>query len=738
MSVERVATDRAPASRDQLEWPGPMDPSIASHRVHDPAASIAAFGDPVWPLQALGSERAETLYFDAWPPGFQEFAKHVAYVLINHGMPETVTQATGSRAVPWPAPGTIEGKMSGLRLIAEWLAGDWTAAHPATPVQSVSDLDPHHLHDLREWILAGAVTTRTLQKKLSIVVEVWHLNPWLPDSCQWPDPELRTSEWQLRRVREENKTSTISADTFAPLHDWAVAFVTSFAGDILSGQRHYDERITALYAGAGSYVKAKAILRSSTSAAGLPGVPDWMPIREGDSPIAYAALEYRHRLPATTFRTSAYRLSWTGESDGVGTPRPPLDPALCALDVTTTGEFHGRHWVPYLSVYDFTMDNRAMSASRAVGHLRTACLIVIADLTGMRPDELLHLQRGAARPPLLRDDGSRLQLIDGTVVKGERSGENGSPPARRPATWASLPVTAEAVAVAERIQGLLGHTGPLLFGNGSKTLNPTRVAEWIQSFIEYVNARLVPHTKNPAVHAIPPDPRGGITLQRFRRTLAWHIKNQPNGSVTLATQYQQLGLVIGEGYAGTKESQMPDLLLEEDWAHRRRMAGNVQDMWDTGAGISGPAAGRALEAARKLPRHLTPADDRRLRKDPAITIYDNPAAIALCVYDKKKALCETIAVTGKNLSPDLLGCVDGCPNCARTDDHLDALRARATELRKAAVAQPIPMAQSMIARAEHDERLADEFAGSRILIIGPAAGVNGTNDPDSGSKPGEP
>ncbi|WP_322734558.1 hypothetical protein [Streptomyces ferrugineus] len=44
--------------------------------------------------------------------------------------------------------------------------------------------------------------------------------------------------------------------------------------------------------------------------------------------------------------------------------------------------------------------------------------------------------------------------------------------------------------------------------------------------------------------AIPDDPHGGITMGRFRRTLAWHVARRPGGLVALAIQYGHMRTVL--------------------------------------------------------------------------------------------------------------------------------------------------------------------------------------------------
>ena len=341
-------------------------------------------------------------------------------------------------------------------------------------------------------------------------------------------------------------------------------------------------------------------------------------------------------------------------------------------------------------------------------------MIVAGYLTGARPEEICGWQHEAAPTPLQRPGGSRLHLIHGRVWKGSRADESGALGKGQEAAWATIPAATKAIHVAEQISQLFGRTDGLLFSDTGRQTAPSTVTLWIKDFVSFINERLVPHCVSPQALQIPEDPDGAITLRRFRRTLAWFIHNRPNGETTTAIQYQHLGTVIGGGYAGTKESGMNDLLLEEDWSHRRRTVEHLRSLLDSGEGLSGPAASRALGATEKLLRALTPADERRLRKDGSLLIYDNPAAVALCVFDERRALCHKIKLAGKDNQPSLLECVDGCQNCARTDGQLQELESEAAALQANAALSPLPLAQAFLARSERNLLIVSQHRSTRI------------------------
>lgn len=713
MTTQQNALNVAPSLRGELRFPEGDEPSITSDRIYRADAPVASFGAPSWPLAALdvGSRPTRTLHFADWPEGFQNFARHVAYVLINYGNPEGFMEQRGSSAVQWPSGASIDNILQRLRAQTRWLTTDWSERHSDTPVVCPGDMDQQHLDDLKTWVLARSPIARTQRAHLADALRVWHINPWLPDDCQWPEPAWRHHDWRPKESKSDNKTITIDESTFSPLLEWAIGFVTNFATDIIGAHEHYTERLVSESQATERLAAGHLLDKYARAGMPLPPRPAGFGGREGNG-VGWQVLQYRHGLPPKSL-----------SSVFIGTRKKSLqigaDLALTALDTPICGEFRGDPWIQFIGVYDVATGAGLPvgSAGPLVKHLRTASLIVVAALTGMRPEEVLDLQQGCADAPIPRAGGSRVQLIRGHVLKRAVRLEDGSPSEPRVVAWATVPVAAEAIRVAEQINKILGRGAGLLFGEGGPNSVHTGTATgWIESFIGFVNTRLVPFTQNPAAYHISTDPDGAVTLRRFRRTLAWFLRNRPNGDVTTAIQFQHVGVALGEGYAGTKASGMPDLLLEEDWNHRVSTVRHLGDLLDAGEGISGPAAQRVIEATQRLPRLLLPSDERRLRKDKSLPVYDNPAAIALCYYEEQGALCQKLKQTGKDTQPDLLGCVDGCHNCARTDGHLAGLRRQTQGLRDQAALAPKPLAQSMLARAHRNEKIVAEFGEQRITL----------------------
>ena len=703
-----------PERREGLAFPTADTPSIAIHRIVNAAAYVAPFSASRWSLEALepADRNPTTLVFTGWPTGFQRFARHCAYALINNGNPESFSQAFGGHGIAWLSTRGISNTLSRIRSAVIWLAGEWSDEHPDTPVKEPRDLDSFHLADIRAYVEKQHTRPHYQNSILVEIIRLWHLNPWLPDDCQWPRPRWIEQDWRQVRNHDENKTRPIPEGTYGPLLEWALAFVTDFASDIFDAVEEFDNRITRLRPPTGTFVAAGEILDGYiASGVALPPVPPWMK-SDHTNGIAWKVLEYRHLIPSISF-SSAFR--------GI---RPASllvdrDAGVGAVSTKITAEFHGRPWIPFIHVYDVVHSRGGTSSDASVPllrHLRTAALIVVTALTGMRPDEVLSLRTGCAPEPLLRPGGSRLQLINGNVTKGVPRSEDGSIGEARPAAWATITEAATAIRVAEQIRRRQGKQDGFVFSEGTKVTMTSVATGWIESFIDFVNTRLAPETDSPSAFSIPSDQGDKITLRRFRRTLAWHLRHRPNGDITMAIQYQQLGVAVGEGYAGTKASGIPDLLLTEDWNQRANMIRQLDVLLRTGGGLSGPAASRAIGQTQKLPRLLMPGDERRLKKDKDITIYDNPGAMALCIFAEETALCKKLDRSKRDVRPDLSQCVEGCGNCARTDAQLDELKDHAAALRRNALLSPVPMAQSLSAQAERFEQTINDFERTRLTL----------------------
>ena len=218
----------------------------------------------------------------------------------------------------------------------------------------------------------------------------------------------------------------------------------------------------------------------------------------------------------------------------------------------------------------------------------------------------------------------------------------------------------------------------------------------------------------------PTDPHGNIGLSRFRRSLAWHIARRPNGLVALAIQYGHMRTAFdwtSEGYGSRSRDGIHDLI---DLETARAVADTVAALHDdleSGGGVSGPAARRAIRAAATAPRFagtpVTLASARRLLANEDAMIYDNPHALVLCHYKRDRALCHREGVKD---TPSLDHCVPGCGNMARTDQQAAQLRERALILENRAAHIPQPVGDRLRASAARLRGQADNHDRTRVTV----------------------
>lgn len=238
----------------------------------------------------------------------------------------------------------------------------------------------------------------------------------------------------------------------------------------------------------------------------------------------------------------------------------------------------------------------------------------------------------------------------------------------------------------------------------------------IQHFLTFINSRTERSTSAPL---IPLDTHGPVTLRRFRRTLAWYIRNQPEGEVTLGVQYQHVGTVVGAGYAAAGSTGWADILDEEGQETRRHIAENLSRELLGGAGISGPAAARATYAVADYAAGVSLLPDnemRRLLNAPGMQIYNNKASLSLCMFDPDRALCERAPrPDGRGADPNLLGCRAGCANRAMTDAHAELLAERVEQTRAQAEMSPQPMRNRLTQAADEMAERVHQHWQTRIV-----------------------
>ncbi|MFE9882732.1 hypothetical protein [Streptomyces sp. NPDC005784] len=222
------------------------------------------------------------------------------------------------------------------------------------------------------------------------------------------------------------------------------------------------------------------------------------------------------------------------------------------LRVAIAGAINGQSWTERV---DFTQ------ARPLAVHLSTAALVTIGYLSGMRPEEVLHLERGCSSREE-RDNGTVRYRITSRHFKGVTDEDGSTIPEGeiRPEPWTVIELVDRAVKVIEAVHG-----EQLLFPRSmslatrtfdeqeyvGQGLDSQTVSDRIKRFIGWANQQAVRLGRDHEI--IPADPNGSVTLRRLRRTVAWFIYRQPGGRIALGLQYGHVGTSMAESYGNPRE-----------------------------------------------------------------------------------------------------------------------------------------------------------------------------------------
>ncbi|QFZ20448.1 hypothetical protein [Saccharothrix syringae] len=491
-----------------------------------------------------------------------------------------------------------------------------------------------------------------------------------------------------RLVDEENTTPRIPEPILAPLLRAALFYVQTASTDLLAAQCELAE-LEAARAGIrcnrGEVVeKVGAFLeRRRAAGRGVPALPLYcLPQRPNAAVIDGVVQAPNASLVALMSGTNSYQHAPMRLMEQYGAELGYEDGGLDTAISEWPGT--GRLWRPRLN---------HRSLHDEVHHLRTACWIVIAYLSGMRHMEVMELRRDCAfTAPTL--DGRTRHKLRGRVFKGRQlSGDE--------AEWVVLDVVHDAVNLLLHINDDPTH----LFGYRLWPTSPPRLARKItnriMAFHNHVND-LFGTPQNPFIPA-DGDAPWTFTTRQFRRTLAWHIAHQPYGVVAGARQYHHAKLSMFEGYAGTSASGFASEVAAEEAVAALDYVEDLYRDWNGGARTSGAAAQRIDAEFERIRRELgdlpgTVADEPRLRTMLVhLTKTLHPGVLNDCFFNAATAMCVKRATIIGRPVPQHNMCLR-CSNARRsTTVHLPRLtlaRGQAAELVAAAAdAGPVPQFQ---------------------------------------------
>ena len=682
--------------------------------------SLPVFGDDYWRLAAALFEAHATQlglnYADMLPP-YKRISKAFNLLLIKY---ETPPQILHERAPARLSIPTIIRTHRLLKRFFQWLS--------TRQVSALTDLTQADFDDFLAYIRTAPWSTAVRVDCMAAVQLFWAYRDLLP-----PEGRLPVAPWDGKKpgyvltVNQsrpmENTTPRIQETVMQLLLVWAIRFIEDFADDIVAAHsefqllcnRHARGRRKGLSRVLGHHGRAGRDLRQEVrqlfdayEASGRP-----LPGRLDETGQLYLNLSHLSRVLDCNANSLTEYTSWLKAEIS----RRQLELVDGApLHDRVTGQIDGVPWRSTRITY-----TEIGSLAR---HLSTAACIVIAHLSGMRPGEVLNLERGCAK----HDSVTGLDFVHGRKFKGARGSDGAKLPEgevrRNP--WTVIPVVTRAIALVESLHdrrllfpSCLYINGRVLRGKGEMARTSSHMNRDIQQFITWVNMYCADHGR---VDHIPPDPKDRqISLSRFRRTLAWFICHRPRGLVAAAIQYGHVQVSITQGYAGNAASGFPDVYAFEEALGKVQQAVEDQVLLRQGEQVSGPAAPlyreRTEQAAKEYQGEIFPTERhaRRALNNPVLHVFH--AESVTCVFDPDKALCILLKQSDDpRRTPDLNNCRSTCKNIAITDRNIVLVRRRLA-VHEADAHDPLapePLRKRAAALAEKDQAIIDAHVAHQV------------------------
>jgi integrase len=350
-------------------------------------------------------------------------------------------------------------------------------------------------------------------------------------------------------------------------------------------------------------------------------------------------------------------------------------------------------------------------------YLRTAAIIVIAAISGMRKSELCELAAGCCLPPREVMPGLFRYKIASTLVKGQPHGGT-------PDEWVVTKEVYDAAGIAAQLLGSPPDGTPL-FGRFN-------VAVGCRGFRGWVNG---PAGQRLGLAPVPPGP---VNLRMLRRTLAVELAYRPGGLLAAKVHLKHVSVVTTEGYANRPGGSQSRFLSEIGKEEQRRNLDLVQaeyGNYKNGIMPSGPGARdlavffAAASGQPSGPGHQPPAvfpGDQQVRAmlaKRARTLHLGPANF--CWFtDPARALCLRQAGTPGADQPLLAMCDSArCPQATHHPCHREIWAEAVTQHETFIAALPR-------SQATERTRLQKELDRARHVLAGiDAATPATTGDP---------
>ncbi|MGP3941878.1 site-specific integrase [Streptomyces sp. 6N106] len=310
----------------------------------------------------------------------------------------------------------------------------------------------------------------------------------------------------------------------------------------------------------------------------------------------------------------------------------------------------------------WTLPLHREEATTLIGVVRTAAILTLAAVTGMRASELMELQIGCRRPPEEYGPDLVRYRLASKLVKGQPLGGTRD-------EWVVVHDAYQAAALAEQL-----HDDPV---EGNPLLGRFHFNSRYQWFRDWVNG---PHGQRLGLAPIPNE---RLTLRMLRRKLAIEIAYRPGGLLATKIYLRHVSTATTEGYASRPGGAQAELLAEvNDHEQQRNLELVLAEFRNYQEGIlpTGPGArslteffasidGKLGQAAPAPKAQRSDRDVLNLLTKRAKVLHLGPANY--CWFtDPSRALCLKLAGTPTADRP-LIGMCDSarCPQATHHPCH---------------------------------------------------------------------
>ena len=313
----------------------------------------------------------------------------------------------------------------------------------------------------------------------------------------------------------------------------------------------------------------------------------------------------------------------------------------------------------------WTLPLHKEEAASLIGTVRTATLLLLAAITGMRSSELMELEVGCRQPVEEYSPGLLRYRLSGKLVKGQPLGGVRD-------EWVVVEPAYQAAELAEQL-----HDNPIdeaLFGR----FHIVSRYQWFRNWVNSPAGRRL---------GLAPLPNGRLNIRMLRRKLALELAYRPGGLLAAKIALHHVSAATTEGYASRPGGAQAELLAEISEHEQQR---NLDLLWaefrnyQQGVMPAGPGARELGDFFAHVDRHLdttrtaehSPVRVQHADRDVLNLLSKRAKTLHLgaanyCWFtDPSRALCLKLAGT-PNADRPLVGMCDSarCPHATHHFVH---------------------------------------------------------------------